>query len=52
MKTTNCVLENRILRELFAPKREEVRGGCRKLCNEELLNLHSSSNIIRLISGE
>jgi hypothetical protein len=41
------VYENRILRGIFGPKREEVAGGWRRLHNEELHNLYSSPNIIR-----
>jgi hypothetical protein len=36
------VLEKRVLRRIFGPKREEVTGGWRKLHNEELHNLYSS----------
>jgi hypothetical protein len=43
------VLENRVLRRIFGSKRDEVTGGCRKLYNEELHNLYSSPNIIRMI---
>jgi hypothetical protein len=43
------VFENRVLRIIFGLKREEVIGGWRKLHNEELHNLHSSANIIRMI---
>jgi hypothetical protein len=42
------VFENRVLRIIFEPKRDEVTGGCRKLHNEELHNLYSSSSIIRM----
>jgi hypothetical protein len=42
------VLENRVLRRVFGPKRNEVTGDWRKLHNEELHNLYSSSNIIRM----
>ena len=42
------VFENRLLRRIFGPKREEVTGECRKLHNEELCELYSSSNIIRV----
>ena len=42
------VLENRVLRRLFGPKRDEVTGKWRKLNNEELNDLYSSSNIIWL----
>jgi hypothetical protein len=43
------VLENRVLRRKFGPKRDEVKGDWRKLHNEELHNLYSSPNIIRMI---
>jgi hypothetical protein len=43
------VFENRVLRRIFGPKRDEVTGGCRKLHNEELHNLYSSPIIIRMI---
>jgi hypothetical protein len=43
------VFENRVLRRIFGPKRDEVAGGWRKLHNEELHNLYSSPNIIRMI---
>jgi hypothetical protein len=43
------VSENRVLRRIFGPKREEVAGGWRRLHNEELLNLYTSPNIIRVI---
>jgi hypothetical protein len=36
------VFENRILRRIFEPKRDEVMGEWRKLHNEELHNLYSS----------
>jgi hypothetical protein len=42
------VLENRVLRRIFEPKRNEVTGGWIKLHNEELRNLYSSLNIIRM----
>jgi hypothetical protein len=41
------VLENRILRRIFGPKRDEVTEKCRKLHSEELYNLYSSPNISR-----
>jgi hypothetical protein len=43
------VCENRVLRRIFRPKRNEVRGGWRKLHNEKLHNLYSSPSIIRMI---
>jgi hypothetical protein len=43
------VFENRVLRRIFGQKRDEVTGGWRKLHNEELHNLYSSPNIIRMI---
>jgi hypothetical protein len=43
--------ENRVLRKIFGPKRDEVTGGWRKLYNEELHNLYSSPSIIRMIKS-
>jgi hypothetical protein len=43
------VFENRVLRRIFGPKGDEVAGEKRKLHNEELNNLYSSSNIIWVI---
>jgi hypothetical protein len=45
------VFENRVLRRIFDPKRDEVTRGWRKLRNEELHNLHSSPNIIKMINS-
>jgi hypothetical protein len=45
------VLENRVLRRIFGPKRDEVTGGWRKLHNEELHNLYSLPSIIRVIKS-
>ena len=42
------VSENRVLSAIFGPKRDEVTGGCRKLFNQELNDLYSSTNIIRV----
>jgi hypothetical protein len=39
------VFENRVLRRIFGPKMDEITGGWRKLRNEELHNLYSSSII-------
>jgi hypothetical protein len=43
------VFENRVLRGIFGPKRDEVIGGWRKSHNEELHNLYCSPSIIRII---
>jgi hypothetical protein len=45
------VFENRVLRRIFGPKRDEVTGGWKKLHNEELKVLYSSPNIIRVIKA-
>jgi hypothetical protein len=41
--------ENRVLRRIFGPKRDEVTGEWRKLHNEKLNDLYSSSTIVRVI---
>jgi hypothetical protein len=43
------VFENRVLGRISVPKRDEVKGDWRKLHNEELRDLYSSSSIIRTI---
>ena len=45
------VFENRVLRKIYVPKRDEVTGECRKLHNEELNDLYSSPNIIGVIKS-
>jgi hypothetical protein len=45
------VFENRVLRGIFGPKRDEVIGGWRKLHNGELHNLYCSPIIIRVIKS-
>jgi hypothetical protein len=45
------VFENRVLRRIFGPKRDDVKGGWRKIHNEELHSLYSSSNIIKIIKS-
>jgi hypothetical protein len=45
------VFENRMLRRIFGPKRDEATGGWGKLHNEELHNLNSSPSIIRMIKS-
>jgi hypothetical protein len=44
------LFESRVLR-IFWPKRDEVMGNWRKMYNEELYNLYSSPNIIRMINS-
>jgi hypothetical protein len=46
------VFENRVLRKIFGQKRDEATGDWRKLHNEELHNLYSSPNIIRIIKSK
>jgi hypothetical protein len=46
------VFENRVLRKIFGPKRDEVTGEWRKLHNEERHDLYSSPNIVRIIKDE
>jgi hypothetical protein len=41
--------KNRVLRRVFEPKREEVTEDWRKLHNEELNDMYSSSNIVQVI---
>jgi hypothetical protein len=41
------MFENRVLRRIFGPKRDEVTGGWSKLNNEELRDLYSSPSIIK-----
>jgi hypothetical protein len=43
------VFENRVLRRIFGPKRDEVTGEWRRLHNKELYFQYSSPNIIRVI---
>jgi hypothetical protein len=43
------VFENRMLRRIFGPKRDEVTSEWRKLHNKELHDLYSSPSIIRII---
>jgi hypothetical protein len=45
------VFENRVLRRIFGPKRDEVTGEWRKLHKEKLHNLYSSPDIIRQIKS-
>jgi hypothetical protein len=45
------VFENRVLRRVFVPKRDEVTGNLRKLHHEQIHNLYCSPNIIRMIKS-
>jgi hypothetical protein len=45
------VFENRVLRRIFGPKKDEVTGEWRKLHNEQLHNLYSSLDIIRQVKS-
>jgi hypothetical protein len=45
------VFENRVLRRIFGPKRDEVTGSWRKVNNEELHGLYSSPSIVRVIKA-
>jgi len=45
------VFENKVLRRIFEPKRDEVTGEWRKLRNEELSDLYSSPSIVRVIKS-
>ena len=42
------MFENRVLRRIFGPKRDEVTGDWGQLHNEELNNLYFSPNIVRM----
>jgi hypothetical protein len=46
------VYENRVLRRIFEPRRDEVTGEWRKLHNEELNDLYPSPNIVRVIKSK
>jgi hypothetical protein len=45
------VFENRVLREIFGPKRDKMTGGWRELHNEDLRDLYSSPSIITMIKS-
>jgi len=45
------VFENRVLRRIFGPKRDEVTGEWNRLHNEELNDLYSSPNIVQVIKS-
>jgi hypothetical protein len=44
-------VKSRVLRKMFGPKCDKVGGRCRKLYNEQLHNLYSSPNIVRVIKS-
>jgi hypothetical protein len=50
-RSIDRVFENKVLRRLFGPKRDEVTGGWRKLHNKELHNLYSFPGIINIITS-
>jgi len=43
------MIENRVLRRIFGPKREEGAGDWRRLHHEQLRNFYATSNIVRVI---
>ena len=45
------MFENRVLRRVFAPKRDAVIGEWRKLHNEELRDFYSVPNIVRVVKS-
>ena len=45
------MFENMVLRRIFGPRRDEVMGEWRSLHNEELNDLYSSPNIVRVIKS-
>ena len=45
------VFENRVLRRIFGPKREEVKREWRKLHNKEIKDLFCSPNFVRVIKS-
>jgi len=45
------VFENMVLRRIFGPRRDEVTGEWRRMYNEELNDLYSSPNIVRVIKS-
>ena len=45
------MFENRVLRRVFGPKRDEVKGEWKKLHNEELSDLYSLPSIVRVVKS-
>jgi len=50
-KSRLMVFENRVLRRIFGPRRDEVTWEWRKLHNEEVSDLYCSPNIFRVIKS-
>jgi hypothetical protein len=50
-KKLRTVSENRVLRRIFGPKKEEMAGGWRRLHNAELHNLYASVDVISVIKS-
>jgi hypothetical protein len=46
------LFENRVLRKVFRPKRDDVTGEWRKLHNEELNDLYTLPNIVRVVNRD
>jgi hypothetical protein len=46
------VFENRVLRKIFGPKRDEVTGEWSKFHSKELRDLYSSPSIIKIIKSK
>jgi len=51
-RTWLTVFENRVLRRIFGPKRDEVTEEWRRLHNEELCDLYCSPNIVCMIKSK
>jgi len=45
------MFENRVLRRVFGPKRDEITGEWRKLHNEELRDIYPLPNIVRVVKS-
>jgi hypothetical protein len=45
------VFENRVLRRIFGPKRDKLTGEWRRLHSEELNDLYSSPNVVRMVKS-
>ena len=50
-RTEAEVFENRVLRRVFGPKRNEVTGEWKKLHNDELSDLYALPNIVRVVKS-